>query len=180
MLQNKKIIILSVLLLIIIVAVVLFLFRNDSTPNNQDSGDINYNPPTEQELEETEQHKEEIANKNQEYDPAQPSDTENSNGKKDIKPVVTFWGQASAGKDFELNGYVPGVIEEDGICTVILSKSSEEVTESKKALPDAQSTSCGLITIPRGQLSAGEWTVKLRYESSESAGISSPEKVSIK
>lgn len=140
--------------------------RVESVPNNG----INYGPPSEEEKKETQSFKEDLGNQSD-----TPAITPNpASNKKSVTPVISSWGQNRQTKNVEIGGYVPGILENGGTCKLTLKNSGQEITESKVANPDAQSTSCGLITIVRSRLSAGTWTATLSYISSTSEGTSQP------
>ncbi len=93
--------------------------------------------------------------------------------KKNVSPIITYWGQESPGTDFEANGRVAGVIESDGTCTLTLTKGGKSVSTKRTALANAQDTTCGLMTIKFSSLTAGDWKAVLSYSSSKSQGSSS-------
>lgn len=62
-------------------------------------------------------------------------------------------------------GYVSPVVEDGGTCTLELSRGGSTRTAEAAAEPDATTTICAGLTVPGGQLSAGEWTAVLRYRS---------------
>ncbi|HEY5515551.1 MAG TPA: hypothetical protein VIK12_05025, partial [Pengzhenrongella sp.] len=59
-----------------------------------------------------------------------------------------------------------------GTCTLTLTQGAATVTTSITAEPDAASTSCGTLTVPRADLAPGRWTGVLRYASTASVGES--------
>lgn len=130
---------------------------------------INYGPPTEEEKKETEAFKESQGSGND-----SPSITPSVPGQiKTVTPVITSWGQNPQTKDVEVSGFVPGVIENGGSCTVTLEKDGQKVTKSATGTANAQNVSCGLITIPFSEISAGTWNILLSYSSSTASGSSS-------
>lgn len=156
-----------------------FLNRSDEVVVINNDG-INYDPPTETEITETNQHKNDLAEKiNEDGTNQEQPDVNLNDSKRGVTPIISFSGQSSAGSDLELNGYVPGVVEKNGKCTARLTKGNKTVEETKVALDDAQSTSCGLIVIPRNELSAGNWSLLLIYNSPSSTGSSETVTVTI-
>jgi len=141
-----------------------------ATPtDNQSNTGINYGPPTEEEKKAGDQIKDE---QNQ---PTTPPTTPGQ--KKTVTPVITSWGFNTFTQQVEVTGYVGGVIENGGTCTLTLEKSGQKVTESKTAIADAQTTSCGLMTVTGNRLSPGNWTAMLSYTSSNVEGSSEPRTV---
>ena len=45
-------------------------------------------------------------------------------------------------------GYVSGVIEDGGVCTLTLTQGSSSVTVEGPAMPDATTTVCGGLVVP--------------------------------
>ena len=73
-----------------------------------------------------------------------------------------------------VGGYVTGVTEAGGTCTLTLTKDGDEVTGHSTAEPDASTTSCGDLRATGGALAPGEWTAVLGYSSDRAAGTSAP------
>lgn len=148
-----------------------FLADNEAVvpSDNQSPNGINYGPPTEEEKKASDQVKD---GQNQ---PTSPPATPGQ--KKAVTPVITSWGYNAITQQAEVSGYVGGVIENGGTCTLTLEKSGQKVTESKAAIADAQTTSCGLISVARDRLSPGNWTATLSYSSASAEGTSEPRTV---
>lgn len=167
--KNKKI-------LIIVIAIVLaataggYLFYQDRQNKGETDAEIQYVEATEAEKQETEAKKEEVAKQTEAAN--KPSSTTNSNTKKNVQPVISYWGQEKSGQPLEVNGYVTGIIEKNGTCTLTLTKGTDKVTDSRTSLDNAQDTSCGLFVIPKSKLSNGSWSVQLSYSSSKASGTS--------
>lgn len=137
------------------------------------SDDINYGPPTKQELEETESFKQ---NSTKEPDKKQTTDTAQT---KSVTPVISSWGQSAGDGNVEISGYVDGVYENGGTCTLTLEKSGKRVSQSQSAALNAQNISCGFISIERSKLDPGEWTATLAYSSNTASGTSQPVKIEV-
>ncbi|WP_299952285.1 hypothetical protein [uncultured Modestobacter sp.] len=73
----------------------------------------------------------------------------------------------------EAAGYVSGVIEDGGSCTLVLTRDGVSVTAELSGMADASTTVCGGFTVPAAQLSPGTWNGVLQY-SSGSADVASP------
>ncbi len=145
------------------------------TPSSNGTG-INYGPPTKQEKEETQAHKDSLGQNDNSGTTAPPS----SGQKKSVTPVISSWGQNLQTQDVEISGYVAGVFEEGGTCTATLSKDNQKVSESKQATINAQNVSCGFISISRSKLSAGNWIVTLAYSSGSAQGNSQNQTLEVK
>jgi len=142
------------------------------TKNQQDKSNakdsINYNPPTEQELKETEQFK-----NNQVTDgtPTPPHSPSPEQTRESSEVIVTSWGYNAISAAAEVTGYIQKV-ESGGVCTLVLQKGGQTVTTTGNATVNAQSTSCGVISIERSRLSAGNWEATLSYKSATTEGSS--------
>lgn len=139
---------------------------------NTDTG-IVYGPPTEAEKKEAEKIKDK---------PTQtpPAPTSEATGKRNVTPTLTSWGQNPSTKDLEAAGYVSGIVENGGTCTLTATRGSKQVSESISATQNAQNVSCGLITIARSNLSTGTWSLILSYSSASSEGTSNPQNQEVK
>jgi hypothetical protein len=76
-------------------------------------------------------------------------------------------------------GFVGGVVESDGSCTLTLSRGSDERTAEAPGAADATTTTCAGLAVPGDQLSAGTWTAVLSYRSADSSGSSQPLTVTV-
>jgi hypothetical protein len=91
---------------------------------------------------------------------------------KQVPVVVTYYGWNPTAKDVEVGGYVEGVVEDGGVCTLTLTKGGASVTATADASADASTTACGGVTVPGSQVSAGTWKAVLSYSSAGHAGTS--------
>lgn len=87
--------------------------------------------------------------------------------------VTTFSGWNQSSSSVEVGGYAE-TIEPDGSCTLTLTLHNTTVTRSRTAVADASTTSCGSLTVPSSDLSAGTWQAILSYSSSHSTGRAAP------
>lgn len=136
------------------------------------SESINYNPPTQQEKTETEVFKKNLGDT---VPPVTPKPTPGA-PKSSVTPIMTTW---SATPNVEVRGYVPGINEDGGTCTLTLTKGGQTVTASGAATPDATTVSCGLITINWGKLSPGAWSATLSYSSPHYEGGSNSNTINV-
>lgn len=169
--QHRKISVIALAVALFTLAGVLIYQRmthntERPTASSSDSETINLNPPTEQEKQDAEDNKQRLI-----QDESTPLPRPSDGSKQTVSPVLGFLRQA-ADKSIEANGYITEVVEANGICTLTLEKGGVKVTQEKQALPDAQSTICGLIKIDRNRLSPGEWKGYLSYSSSKYQGTS--------
>lgn len=142
-------------------------FLKDKAVINDDASGINYGPPTEEEIEETEDFKDSLPGQT-----TPPPTPPPAGQKKTVTPIISSWGQVPDTKAVEVSGYINNLLENGGTCTAALALNGQTVTASRSATANAQNTSCGFISIDRSQLSPGTWTVTLSYSSATAEGSS--------
>lgn len=79
--------------------------------------------------------------------------------------VLTFAEWDGAGSAVDAAGFVQGVVEDGGICTLTVSRGSAQVTAQGAAEADAATTTCGSLSVPGHSLAPGSWQVRLSYTS---------------
>jgi hypothetical protein len=90
----------------------------------------------------------------------------------EVPVTVTFYGWNPTSKAVEVGGYVEGVVEDDGECTLTLTKDGATVTGRADASPDASTTACGTVSVPGDEVTAGTWKAVLSYSSARHDGRS--------
>jgi cytoskeletal protein RodZ len=120
---------------------------------------IRYEPPTDEEKQQAEDHKDDLAQQNNNPAPA-PS---TPNAKKSVTPVITNVDNSG------LRGYVPGVIEDGGTCTATAKSGSATVTKTSSGFANVSYTQCAPITWD-SQLASGTWEFTLSYQSAKAEG----------
>ena len=94
--------------------------------------------------------------------------------------IFLTYSEWNAGTDaIEVGGYLDGVVESDGTCTLTATKDGASVQSTAPGISDASSTSCAGLSLPGDQLSSGAWSVVLSYESGASRGSSDPIEVEV-
>ncbi len=91
-----------------------------------------------------------------------------------VSVTVTYAGWEPSTREVEVGGYVAGISEDGGTCTLTLTKDGRSVTGTKQASADAATTACGAVAVPGGQVSAGTWQAVLTYRSAAHSGTSEP------
>lgn len=84
--------------------------------------------------------------------------------------TASFWGFDAATATAQVGGYAD-VVETGGTCTLVLTRGDARASAAGASQPDAASTTCGTLAIPRSELSAGSWTAELSYTSATSTGV---------
>jgi hypothetical protein len=70
----------------------------------------------------------------------------------------------------QVGGFVAGVVEDGGTCTLTLTKGGETVVGTSEARGDASTTTCGAVIVSGDKVSAGGWQGVLSYRSAERSG----------
>lgn len=171
-LKNKKVMIPILLLAIVVAGSAVYLVSQKSHDQNESNNDtneqINYDPPTEEELAATEDNKNRIAEEQNAAETTTPQASQTEKTK--VTPIIGY--VESDTTSVRANGFISAVIEEGGTCTLTLRRQNSVIEANSKSLPDAQSTVCGLMEISSNQLSTGNWTATISYNSSKYQGIS--------
>lgn len=145
------------------------LNSTQSPSTNTAPGNINFNPPTEEEKEAGNQQKEASTDSPATTPTDSPTakDPVSAPSKGAVKPII-----ASAGAG-DVRGYVPNITENGGTCTATFTGGGQTVTKTSPtpAFADAQRTICPPIDYSGTAVAAG-WNVTLTYKSASSEGIS--------
>ena len=118
---------------------------------------------------------------------SQPKETtKNESGLKVAKPEIDAYslkssdGALTGTEKFDeigFDGYVPNTLDEEGTCTFVFSNNVKTITKETGIVPNAKYVVCDLskLTLAPNELSAGEWTVQLKYKSKYAEGESEKE-----
>jgi hypothetical protein len=93
--------------------------------------------------------------------------------------VLSFVGWDRTTAAVQAGGYLSPIVESGGTCTLELTKGDRTVSARSSAEPDATTTACGNLSVPRAQLTAGSWSAVLRYSSPRTRGSSAPTTVEV-
>lgn len=96
-----------------------------------------------------------------------------------VPVVLSYSAWSPADRQVLAGGYVTGVIEDGGVCTLTLTQGSATVTVEGPAMPDASTTVCGGLVVPGNRLAAGTWQATLAYASPTHTGTSAPAPVEV-
>lgn len=137
-------------------------FIKSSSGSSEPDQTIDYGPPTEEEIESSQDGKRNSADTNQ------PQETD---GIRQVGVEISY--AKNVGTNLEIRAFTPDVIESDGTCTATVTKDGQEVVRTSPGFVDASSTICEPINIPLSEFSStGVWSVVVNYTSPSSAGIS--------
>ena len=171
---NKKIISIIVGLIVIVAGVGfvaydrLALNRKDNSSSEQiTENSINLSPPTEEEINETEEHKKNLSSERK-------NPGRNSQEPSSVTPIITSADQTT------VRAYVSGISEDGGVCTATFSKGATSFSKQSTGFRDVNTTVCEPLHIERSEFSGGgEWTVVVSYKSSLVQGKSQEVKINV-
>lgn len=97
----------------------------------------------------------------------------------DVDVVVTFAGWNAGTQAVEIGAYV-AVVEMGVTCTLTLTgPGGRTATAVSTGQPDASTTSCGALVVPRDQLTAGRWSGTVDVTSQNVSGRTTVEPMDI-
>lgn len=175
--RRKKVVLLTIAAIILAAALTLYIFRDSiilrssiQEPDTSIQTDpINMNPPTDEEKRSGDDIKPEILENEQ---------NRNSSNKQPVKPNITYAGVYSG--NVEVGGYVSGIYEEGGTCTLTLRKNEKTMTTQVQAERGATSTDCPTLSIASSGLEKGTWYATMSYSSSSTEGSSEQKPIEVR
>lgn len=171
--MRKKITLILVLLIVVSLAGSgTYLYAQSRNARSGSSGqDVNYHKPNPTEKRAAEPNKGKTPDTRSTSTNKTPSST---TSKIKVSVVITTYNDHDNG-NLTVNGYVDGIVESGGTCTLTLKDSTgKTISSSRPAQPDATTTTCGQSVIPLSKLHAGTWQATLSYSSATSAGTTDP------
>jgi hypothetical protein len=175
--RKKNLIVLLVLALLLIIGLAINYRTNTvsvpflpSQDNTQESGQAEEPAPTPDF---------EPGNANNRQDPSAPVSSDDE--EQELKQAnVVIVDASQYGQAVEVRSFVSNHIQE-GVCTIRFSKDGRSFSQTTPARPDATTTICLSIEVPRAQFtSTGEWDVMVEYEAPGAKGVSEIRKLEIK
>lgn len=175
--SNKKAVLLSVAIILLVALVTtysvvaykksLWPFQPGTIQVNGDDDNINYDPPTQQEINDSQNAKKDNLDNDKQDDPSNST----SGNLKSIEVGVSFADVMDG--QVEVRAFTPSVVESDGTCTATLTKNSATVTKVSKAFIDSTTSQCQPIKIALSEFQqSGSWSLLVSYKSSKSQGKS--------
>lgn len=179
--NRKKVILIATILAVVLLSGAATLAYTQkwwpfAEPNNHVIDGINYGPPTDEEIENSQNAKKDILDEDEKTNANNSSNNDTSN----LKKVSIGVSHADVyNNNVEVRAFIDGVVEGTGTCTATLTQSgAQSVTKSSKAFIDASTSQCQPILIPLSQFSQkGTWTLIVTYKSPTSTGES--EKITV-
>lgn len=167
--NKKTALIIGVILAAVIISGSVFVMRR-SPANTSQSPAPTTAPATEEERQETEDRKDQMASDYDNKPTPTPTPSDNSNtppGQKATTTItITYAGQYAADDSLEVGSYVNNIFEDGGICTLTMTKGSRTVTKEVTGVRDVSKTLCPVFTVAKAELGeTGTWTYVVSYES---------------
>lgn len=135
-------------------------------PEVRPTNSINYEPPTDQEISETEQHKRSIDSQN--------NTVEEERAPSGVTPIITSADQTT------VRAYISGISEDGGTCTATFTQGTVSFPKQSSGFRDVNSTICEPIRLDRSDFNnGGEWSVVIAYKSSLVEGKSQEVKIKV-
>lgn len=148
--------------------------QQESTENNpNDESHIDDQPATKKDQENANNQKQSTYDRQQAgKENSSNNDNTDSSSKMSVSVTITTIYQQE--NEVHVNGFVTGVVEDGGTCTLTLTdESGKKVSVSRSGHENATNTTCGQSSIKTSQLHTGKWTASLVYASSKASGTSS-------
>ncbi|PWW22928.1 hypothetical protein JD79_02091 [Geodermatophilus normandii] len=95
-----------------------------------------------------------------------------ASGPRSVTVSTTYSGWDESSSSVVTGGFIDGLIEPGGTCTLTLSRGGVVVAGTSESVADVRTTSCGQVSIPGGDLAAGNWSAVLSYRSGTAEGAS--------
>lgn len=157
-----------------------FANRSESDSNSTAATNtVDYSGPSDNDIAESQDAKKNAGSSADSSSDAANSSSGSSNTSKKTANVGISYADINSKNNLEIRAFVNNIIEGDGTCTATVTKGSTTITKTSEAFIDTSSSICEPIYIPKSQLSAGEWSVNVKYSSPNATGSSGPEKVTI-
>lgn len=178
--KSLKPVIISVIAVLLIAGSVgayfLVLKNNQEPTDTPDDSSVNYEPPTKQEVDSSQDGKKNNSGQSEET----PTSSPQENGKRKVSVGIAFANYDPDEKAVDIRAFTPDTIEGDGKCTATLTQGSKTVTQSSEAFIDSSSSQCEPILISASKFgSGGTWKLSVSYTSSKSTGVSPAMEVSL-
>lgn len=128
--------------------------------------EINYDPPTKEDKEQSQEGK-----KNSAAQDDDTSVTREESGKQKISIGISFADIIN--NQVEVRAFTPNIIEGGGICTAKFTKDNQTITATSEAFVDSTSSQCNPIYVdPARFTEKGTWNLVVSYLSNNATGTS--------
>lgn len=166
--KNKKVLALLIVGVLLITGSALLLKNRNNSPAVapvEKEPKIDLSPATEEDKKRADQHKEDIV-KQQEQASQTPS------ADHAVTPIII--SSSYSNNRVTVRSFIPSLVEDNGTCTLTLSKDGQTLTKQASAIRNAQTTDCPPMSFERSEIpNSGSWKVVVTYKSPVSSGTSS-------
>lgn len=143
--------------------------ESDTTSENRDVNQVDYGPPSKEDVEQSQTGKQNATNEGSSQNNATP--TSPSTTKKSVAVGISFADVVD--NKVEIRAFTPSITEGGGICTAQLQKGSMVVSVSSEAFIDSSSSVCNPIYIDMSKFpEKGNWSLTVTYSSNSAEGVS--------
>ena len=161
--RSRTIVYTLVAVALVVTAGVVYARSSSDSSSNTDGPTLveteEFAPPTEEEKQAGDAQKEEVIELENQTLPDQAT--------------VAIVDASQYGSEVEVRAFVANTIQ-DGTCTIVFEKDSEQLTKKVPAFADATTTPCMNLVVPRSEFSAaGEWNVMVTYTNNTIMGSAS-------
>jgi hypothetical protein len=168
--KSKKILLIAAIVAtLIVVAGTWFVLKKFNS--NDQSGAIDYNPPTTEQLDAGSQTKEKSVNTDKPT--TSGSDTPPapvpSNGSSKSTVEVSMTASSQNGNTYQIR-YLISTVVDSGTCTLTLTKGAQAITKSAGVQPQSSTSTCQGFDIPTNELTAGQWQAVMSFENDRLQG----------
>lgn len=177
---RKKLFVVFILLVLLLIASggVLYKYRinrNSTAPaaetNPPGTEKLDLSPATKTDQQQADQHKEDLIKKEEQQSPA-PAEGNS------VKPTIISASYSNS--KVTVRSFIPGIVEDNGTCTLTLTQGSQKVTKQGPAVRNAQTTDCAPLSVERSEIpSSGTWKATIAYKSAVSSGTSDEKSVEV-
>lgn len=122
------------------------------------------NPPTDQDKKSLEDFKNQLGDQQT----SEKTPTQSSSSAKQVSVAIVNANRV--GSVVTVSGYVTGVVEDSGTCTLTLTKGSDKRTATSTGFANSSTTNCPPIEI--SNVTGSGWSAILSYHSSKASGSS--------
>lgn len=154
----------------------------NETSETRDANTVNYDPPTQEEIDESQDAKKRSETTSNDTDSKQsPDSTSSPKSPKKTANVGISYADIYKG-NLEIRAFTASVIEGTGTCTATVTMKGMEsmrIVKTSEAFIDTSSTLCRPIYIPVSQLHSGTWQVVVVFSSPDYEGKSETVEVKV-
>jgi len=179
--SRKKIIIISTIAVLAIIGASIFTLLSlrgggklfGWSPLSSDQSSVNYQPPSQEEIDNGKKVKDETVNSSSDQSPKTSPKNEAENSPTPTSQVgVTITAANQNGQTLQIRTLVE-TVSSSGTCNLQLSKGSQTITKTAGLQALASTSTCKGFDVPVNELSPGLWALKVTYTNNSVSGNAS-------